>query len=437
MRSIVVGMLAALAVFGVVELRSQEPTTPTTGDSAKGVPAMEEVEATGAGVTEDEAYRQAVVDAVRQVVGTLVSAENVVKNDRIIKDEVLTLSNGFVEKVLEREKTRQPDGSWEVRLKCIVRNGQVYGKLQKAKVPTIKFDGLSIFADVVSQLDHEESSVKIIENAFGKVTTDLVSATMVGEKPEIVERTEEYTSLSISWRASVDVDAFFKTCAPALDAALSSAATAKSKKPVKTPLKYSDDSGFLLATCVLDDVGEDLDREIRVAVPILQQKSSWGVVYYQIDKRILSKVSDPRPEEMVIVGQFCNSAGDKLLSVALAILELRKLEYGRRVVLEWHCFGDTIPYSVAPLLRPADTSGSWLASIMDRLPPSQRYEVANTTLPQWSEYQDSPYDRVYFGSSILNAKSEVSIPNSLLSKISSVVLRVESLSEITNNDQND
>ena len=152
-------------------LREEKPPTvqDDTGNgntSAKSGPApLQEVQATGAGATEDEAFKQAVVDAVRQVVGTLVSAENVVKNDRVIKDEVLTLSDGFVEKVLNQDKTKLDDGTWQVKLKCVVRKGQLYGKLQEANVPTVKFDGVSMFADVVSQSNFRQDAHKMLAKA--------------------------------------------------------------------------------------------------------------------------------------------------------------------------------------------------------------------------------------------------------------------------------
>ena len=110
--------------------------------AAPGRTAMQEVEATGEGANANEAFKQAVNDAIRQVVGTLVSAENLVNNDRVLKDEVLTLSDGSVEKVISQEKVKSDNGTWQVKLKCIVRKGQLYGKLQESKLPTVKFDGV-------------------------------------------------------------------------------------------------------------------------------------------------------------------------------------------------------------------------------------------------------------------------------------------------------
>jgi len=187
----------------------------------------QEVDASGSGLTEKEAFKQAVVDAVRQVVGTLVTSENVVNNDKVIQDKILTVSNGFVEKVLKQDKKKLKDGTWVVNLKCIVRKSQLYGSLQKADVPTVKFDGTSLFADVVSQLDHQQSAVEMIKSAMERFSTDLVSATVLDGKPKIIDRNERETSIQFAWQISFDANSYFKNVAPALVEAFSAASSEK------------------------------------------------------------------------------------------------------------------------------------------------------------------------------------------------------------------
>ena len=404
-----------------------------------GPPPTQEVEATGHGANADEAFKQAVVDAVRQVVGTLVSAENVISNERVIKDEVLTLSNGFVEKVLTQTKYKQDDGTWQVKLKCIIRKGQLYGNLQKANIPTIRFDGVSLFADVVSQIDHQESSVKMIANAFRSVTSDLVSATMVEEKPKIVERNDKYTDVTITWRASVDIDSFFKNCAPALDAALSSAATSKSRKPMSVSVKDTKNSGVMLATCYVDEVGvtgpdgyvtfHDLKNTLA-AVPVIKKNRSWDVAFYRIDQRILGQIPYHQPR-MIIISHFKDAAGDKLLDTVLTCLEFRALELNTLT-------SSRVAHSVVPLLGPCgvnEGNHGKLARLMQELESERHMLVAVSTKQtgfgesQWgwttSQRFGSVEPKEYFGYSILNLQSVVRIPTALLSRISKVDLSVE------------
>lgn len=427
MRSLVVGMLAALVVFGAAQSPAQETKATTTPDAAKGVPALQEVEATGTGSTENEAFKQAVVDAVRQVVGTLVSAENVIKNDRVIKDEVLTLSNGFVEKVLNQDKTKMDDGTWQMKLKCIVRKGQLYGNLQKARVPTIKFDGVSMFADVVSQLDHQKSSVDMIQNALRTFSPRLVSASISDEKPKIVERNDRETEIEITWRASVNVDSFFKDCAPLLDSAFSGAAAAKAKKLVFSRNKQSKDSGITFGGVYGNDIDFGKGFDIRdggtlglVAVPIANQTTKWGISVNRIDRRILEQLPRRLPP-IFVVCRFRDASGDVLGEFLLTSLEFCTL------CGQYNYVGNDFPChfwsSYVPLLQ-SDFDGA-----VSSMNSSDYSDFALPKLralkTEWLSNNNVINSRTAPGSSILNHRSRVRVPTQSLSRISKVELTVE------------
>ena len=226
--TMLIRLLCVTFVLAGLELLAQETAAPAIQGSAsagKGVPTMQELQATGAGATEDEAFKQAVVDAVRQVVGTLVSAENVINNDRVIKDEVLTLSDGFVEKVLSQDKAKLDDGTWQVKLKCIVRKGQLFGKLQKANVPTIKFDGVSMFADVISQSHFRGDANKMLAKAVREFFRGYPSIYKYEcEKPELVHAGDQTTTVKIKYRRKVDEERYYNALLPPLREALKGAA---------------------------------------------------------------------------------------------------------------------------------------------------------------------------------------------------------------------
>lgn len=392
-----------------------------------GPPPLQEVEATGQGTNADDAFKQAVIDAVRQVVGTLVSAENVIENDRVIKDEVLTLSNGFVEKVLSQEKTKLDDGTWQVKLKCIVRKGQLYGKLQEVKVPTVKFEGVSLFADVVSQLDHQKSSVEMIRNALKKFSPNLVTATMLEEKPKILERDERFTEIEFDWVASVNVDAFFENCAPALDAAFSGAALAKTQKPTFVAVKESKELGIAYRVMTGSEIffQKEVEYNSMAAIPIARQKNKWEIKFYQIDRRVLEQLPEPE-KEMVVVAHFRNSAGSTLLEVLLTSLQFRYLQ-GENYFSEaqgtivrpipWKIDFSFMPLIQSDFQRITAWSSHGRIAARDTVVTSSKVERSFWTLNQ----------RDFVGSSILEHRSSISVPTDLLSKISKVDLSVESV----------
>ena len=193
MRPLVVGILAALLISGV-ELLAQ-PTPP---------PPLQEVEAKGTGITEDEAFKQAVVDAVRQAVGTLVTSENVVKNDKLIKDEILTFSNGFVEKVIKKE-TRNLDGVWETKLICMVRKGKLYDTLQLAKIPTVQIDGVSIAAKVMSDLERKKKGQALLVDSLDRFLVDYLSCfELKSGKPIVISTGDEESQIEIPYKLAVN-----------------------------------------------------------------------------------------------------------------------------------------------------------------------------------------------------------------------------------------
>ena len=59
--------------------------------------ATTEVVASGVGVDADKALQNALMNAVQQAVGLVVDAGTLVKNEAIVKDQILTYSDGYVE----------------------------------------------------------------------------------------------------------------------------------------------------------------------------------------------------------------------------------------------------------------------------------------------------------------------------------------------------
>lgn len=69
--------------------------------SAAGLAVNEDIKVEfgeGIGETKDEALKEAIRDVLQRVVGTYVDSDFRVENDKIIKDQIITHSNGFIER---------------------------------------------------------------------------------------------------------------------------------------------------------------------------------------------------------------------------------------------------------------------------------------------------------------------------------------------------
>ena len=109
---------------------------------AAGVSASECIQVISRGMGKDaaSATKDALVQAVQQVVGAMVDSETLMKNDAILKEQVLTFSDGFVSKY-EVLKAPAPNkyGLYETTIKAQVEQKKLRGKLAEARILTSIF----------------------------------------------------------------------------------------------------------------------------------------------------------------------------------------------------------------------------------------------------------------------------------------------------------
>ena len=100
------------------------------GKKSAAVPPAQEVVVTGVGTDSETAMQNAFSQAMEQSVGLLVDAETVVKNDRLIRDEILTYSRGYVEKY-EVVSRWQDGGLHHTKIRAVVARDKLVEKLTR------------------------------------------------------------------------------------------------------------------------------------------------------------------------------------------------------------------------------------------------------------------------------------------------------------------
>ena len=178
---------------------------------------VEEVQAVGEGTTEDEALKQAIRNAVRQVVATFVTAEGVTKNDQVIKDEVLTVSRGFVEQVLSRRGAVLSNGSHQVEIRCIVRRGRVYDALRKSNVQPNDFDGASIHATTVSERVFQQDANQLFSMAVREFLKEYPHIYKYEyQSHQVLRPGKDNTTIRVTYRFTLQEDRYFNEMLPDL-----------------------------------------------------------------------------------------------------------------------------------------------------------------------------------------------------------------------------
>jgi hypothetical protein len=144
------------------------------------------VEVEGVGINADEALADAFRNAVRQVVGAIVDAETVTKNDDIISDKVLTYSDGIVKKYeqlslkVDRKLTR-------VRVRAVVERHAVIERLTSANVTVRDVDTSKIVEEIeafkaekLSKQDARKRASELLNHVFTNLPEKLLEARVVG-----------------------------------------------------------------------------------------------------------------------------------------------------------------------------------------------------------------------------------------------------------------
>ncbi len=126
---------------------------------------------TGYGTNKEQALNHAFKSAIQQYVGVVVDSETIMKNGELIKDNILTASNGFI-KSYDVLSTRVEDGLVETQIKAIVESQKIFSKIKKLKINTISFQseisGKNLKAEIVTKQQSKKDSAKILKKAIDK-----------------------------------------------------------------------------------------------------------------------------------------------------------------------------------------------------------------------------------------------------------------------------
>ncbi len=130
--------------------------------------------ASGQGKTQDEAKQNALRSAIEQAFGTFISSKTEILNDNLVKDEIVSVANGNIQKFEIISEVQIPNGGYATSLKATVSVTKLTSFVESKGV-TIEFKG-SLFAfNVNQQILNEKNEIKAIEDLC-KVITNLSDA---------------------------------------------------------------------------------------------------------------------------------------------------------------------------------------------------------------------------------------------------------------------
>lgn len=187
------------------------------------------VTAKGSGATKVEALKDAYRDAVEKAVGQFVDAEQMMKNDEIITDQVLTQSNAYIEKY-DLLKESEADGLVKVFIKATVRKAELVKKIlgvMPGVTVNVGQSLQSLHAQMTSKEARNADAAALVANALKGVNpvAQLMTMSLASTHPQISKAESwgreakvdaDHVRLGYLFKMEVDKDRYFKEFLPKL-----------------------------------------------------------------------------------------------------------------------------------------------------------------------------------------------------------------------------
>lgn len=204
------------------------------------------VKGQGVGADKTEALKDAYRDAVERAVGLYVDAEQMMKNEKLVTDRILTQSNAYIEKYNIVVEAKKPNGLVAITILANVRKRDLAKKINDvmpSQSKDVAAENQNLHAQIVTDFKANEDALSIVKNEFKDFSPvkQLMKASLGSIKP-IVEKIDEDPSLVRLWypiKIEVDKDKYYKEFAPRWSLILDQIKTSPTKRlDLRNNLKY-------------------------------------------------------------------------------------------------------------------------------------------------------------------------------------------------------
>ena len=156
----------------------------------------------GTGTTKMEALKDAYRDAVEQAVGLYVDAEQMIENEDLVKDQILTQSNAYIEKYRIAKEGKSENGLITVTILADVRKRALTRKIRDT-MPSNKIDlsnvSKDLHAQIVTDFKANADALTIIRNELRELRPFKLMNVTLGTTKPVVESVKEDSSMARLW----------------------------------------------------------------------------------------------------------------------------------------------------------------------------------------------------------------------------------------------
>jgi hypothetical protein len=159
---------------------------------------------TGIGADTAAARLNAIRNAVEQVIGVYVSADTLVKNHAILKDEILGYSGGYVRdsRIVSEEHGR--DGLVAVTIEADVVASKLKRKLEFLNIAVRNVEGEKLFDEAYGRLEEKRSGAALLEKIISKYPQAAYNFEVGAPQIKSVDQASGKATLNISLKLRWD-----------------------------------------------------------------------------------------------------------------------------------------------------------------------------------------------------------------------------------------
>ena len=139
----------------------------------------------GSGQTLEESKTNALRSAIEQAFGAFISSKTEILNDNLVKDEIVSVSNGNIQKFDIISELQIPDGGYATSIKATVSISKLTSFVESKGI-VVEFKGGLFASNVLMQELYEKNELKAIKNVI--ITLDAIAKksfdyTIAAEEP--------------------------------------------------------------------------------------------------------------------------------------------------------------------------------------------------------------------------------------------------------------
>ncbi len=143
-------------LFSTINLIAQTDSIPNSSNDKTVT-----ITVTGQGKTIDEAKTNALRSAIEQAFGAFISSNTTILNDNLVKDEIVSVTNGNIQKYDLLNETPMTDGSYVTTLKATVSVSKLTSFCESKGV-VVEFKGGLFTINIKQQILNEQAEIKAI-----------------------------------------------------------------------------------------------------------------------------------------------------------------------------------------------------------------------------------------------------------------------------------